>query len=115
MEALKPLITRAQTGDLSGFGEIVRRFQNMAVGYAYSILGDFHLAEDAAQEAFIEAYQCLSNLRDPDAFPGWFRKIVFKQCDRMRRGRSVEIVPLESSAGTPSEAGDRWNSLKREK
>ena len=44
MEALKTLITRAQTGDLSGYGEIVRRFQGMAVGYAYSILGDFHLA-----------------------------------------------------------------------
>ena len=106
MEMLKTLITRAQTGDLSGYGEIVRRFQSMAVGYAYSILGDFHLAEDAAQEAFIEAYQCLPNLRDPDAFPGWFRKIVFKQCDRMLRGKSVEIIPLESAVGLHSEAGD---------
>ena len=103
---LKTLVAHAQTGDLSGFGEIVRRFQNMAVGYAYSILGDFHLAEDAAQEAFIEAYQCLPNLRDPDAFPSWFRKIVFKQCDRIRRGKSAEIVPLESAAGLYSEAGD---------
>ena len=49
--------------------------------------------------------QTVLNLRDPDAFPGWFRKIVFKQCDRMRRGKSVEIVSLES-AGVPSEAGD---------
>ena len=106
MEALKTLITRAQTGDLSGYGEIVRRFQGMAVGYAYSILGDFHLAEDAAQEAFIEAYQCLPNLRDPDAFPGWFRKIVFKQCDRLLRRKSTEIVPLESAVGLHSETGD---------
>ncbi len=106
MEMLKTLITRAQTGDLSGYGEIVRRFQSMAVGYAYSILGDFHLAEDAAQEAFIEAYQCLPNLRNPDAFPGWFRKIVFKQCDRMLRGKSAEIVPLESAIGLHSGAGD---------
>ena len=106
MEVLKTLIAHAQTGDLSGFSEIVRRFQSMAVGYAYSILGDFHLAEDVAQEAFIEAYQCLPNLRDPDAFPGWFRKIVFKQCDRMLRGKSAEIVPLESAAGLHSEAGD---------
>ena len=106
MEVLKTLITHAQTGDLSGFGKIVRRFQSMAVGYAYSILGDFHLAEDAAQEAFIEAYQCLPNLRDPDAFPSWFRRIVFKQCDRMLRGKSAEIVPLESAVGLHSEAGD---------
>jgi len=53
MADLKSLIILAQAGDLEAFGKIVRQFQDMAVGYAYSILGDFHLAEDAAQEAFI--------------------------------------------------------------
>ena len=42
-------------GDAQAYGHIVRLFQDMAFGYAYAILGDFHLAEDAAQEAFIEA------------------------------------------------------------
>ncbi len=69
----------------------------MAFGYAYSILGDLHAAEDAAQEAFLEAYRCLSRLRCPAAFPGWFRKIVLKSCDRLTRRKSVPTVPLGSA------------------
>ena len=76
----------------------------MAYGYAYSILGDFHLAEDAAQEAFIEAYRCLASLRDVDAFPGWFRRIVHKHCDRLTRRKRVPTVPLDVAAGVA--AGD---------
>ena len=49
-------IIRAQKGDLSAYDRIVTRFRDMAVGYGHSILGDFQLAEDAAQEAFIQAY-----------------------------------------------------------
>ena len=102
MEELTSLIERTQTGDLDAFSTIVHRFQDMAVGYAYSILGDFHLAEDAAQEAFIQAYCDLDKLRQPSSFPGWFRKIVFKYCDRFTRGKHIEIVPLETVIETPS-------------
>jgi len=102
MENLKSLIKKAQDSDLEAFGRIVRRFQDMAVGYAYSILGDFHLAEDAAQEAFIETYRCLSRISNPDTFPGWFRRIVFKHCDRITRGKRVESVPLETAVEVPS-------------
>ena len=60
VEELKTLVTNAQQGDLDAYGQIVRRFQDMAFGYAYSILGDFHLAEDAAQDAFVQAYRDLA-------------------------------------------------------
>lgn len=97
MEDLRSLIISARAGDLEAFGKITRRFQDMAYGYAYSILGDFHLAEDTAQEAFIEAYRQLHKLHTPDAFPGWFRRIVFKHCDRIVRHRCVHTVPLETA------------------
>ncbi|MHC4717479.1 MAG: RNA polymerase sigma factor, partial [Planctomycetota bacterium] len=102
MESLEPLILSARAGDLSAYGLIVGRFQDMAYGYAYSILGDFHLAEDAAQEAFLEAYVHLGSLRCPAAFPGWFRRIVFKHCDRLRRRRGVRTVPLDKAAAVAS-------------
>jgi hypothetical protein len=59
---LNVLVLRAQAGDLDAYGIVVRRFQDMAVGYACAVLGDFHLAEDAAQEAFIEATKIKSRL-----------------------------------------------------
>lgn len=98
MEQLSTLIERARTGDLEAFGQIVRRFQDMAYGYAYSILGDFHLAQDAAQEAFIDGYRRLAELRAPEAFPGWLRRIVFKHCNRITRRKRPQTLPLDEVA-----------------
>ena len=66
----------------------------MAYGYAYSILGDFHLAQDAAQGAFLEAHRRLPDLRDAAAFPGWPRRVACKYCDRVTRRKQVDTVSL---------------------
>jgi RNA polymerase sigma factor (sigma-70 family) len=107
MDALEVIVARAQDGDAEAFAVLVRRFQDMAVGYGYSILHDFQLAEDAAQEAFFEAYRTLSRLREPAAFAGWFRRIVFKQCDRITRRRVVATVPLDTTPGVSGFPGRR--------
>jgi RNA polymerase sigma factor (sigma-70 family) len=112
MDALEVIVTRAREGDAEAFGILVRRFQDMAVGYGYSILHDFQLAEDAAQESFFEAYRTLSKLREPAAFAGWFRRIVFKQCDRITRRRVVATVPLDTTAVVSGFRGRR--SARRE-
>ncbi|MDJ0632365.1 MAG: sigma-70 family RNA polymerase sigma factor [Xenococcaceae cyanobacterium MO_188.B29] len=93
-EKLITLIVKAQQGDRLAYSQIVRQFQDLAVGYAYSILRNLSLAEEAAQEAFIEAYLNLDRLRNPKAFPSWFKKIVFKHCDRAIRGKRPSFVSL---------------------
>ncbi|MGK7951466.1 MAG: sigma-70 family RNA polymerase sigma factor [Xenococcaceae cyanobacterium] len=93
-ETLITLIEKAQKGDHLAYSHIVRQFQDLAVGYAFSILRNFSLAEEAAQEAFIEAYLNLDRLRNPKAFPSWFKKIVFKHCDRTIRGKRPSFVSL---------------------
>lgn len=90
-----PAAHRVRGGDREAFGQIITHFQDMAVGYAFSELGDVHQAEDAAQESFLQAFVDLAQLRDPSAFPGWFRKIVYKHCDRIRRKRRVKLVELQ--------------------
>ena len=97
MDDLTTLVLAAQRGDLDAFGLVVERFQKMAYAVAYATVGDAHLAEDAAQEAFIEAYLSLPKLREPAAFPGWFRRIVFKRGDRLIRGKSLTTVPIEAA------------------
>ena len=96
MDEFKNLVIRAQTKDLDAYSALVRRFQDMAVGYAYSILGDFHLAEDAAQEAFVRAYLDLNKLREPVAFAGWFKRIVFVRCDRITRRKQLPTMQLDT-------------------
>ncbi|MYI60936.1 MAG: hypothetical protein F4105_04575, partial [Gemmatimonadetes bacterium] len=96
MSDLASTVKQAQSGDIAAFTALVRRFQDMAMGYAHAILHDYHQAQDAAQEAFIEAHAGLSTLEHPLAFPNWLRRIVFKHCNRMTRGKdSVKIVSTE--------------------
>lgn len=104
MGDLPSLILQAKQGDVAAYSAIVRRFQDTAVGYAYGILGNHDAAKDAAQEAFIEAYTCLGELREPRAFSVWLRRIIFKQCDRITRRRSLTEVPLEVAESVPTPA-----------
>jgi uncharacterized protein len=111
LEEISLLIARAtearaaQAEKSRAFSEIVSRFQDLAFGCAYAILGDFHLAEDAAQEAFIAAWRNLEQLRPPAAFPGWFKRIVLTQCHRLTRRKCFPTVGLELMAEIPA-AGD---------
>ena len=114
-ETVEDLVLRAQLGDAEAYEAIYRRFQNMAFAYAYSFLGDFELAEDAKQEAFIGAYCDLLSLREPAAFPGWFRQIVRKHSITIRRGRRSLMVPLDAVEEIASEGpGPSETAQKRE-
>ena len=94
---LVSLVAASRSGDMDSYATIVRRFQDMAYGYAYAILGDFHLAEDVAQEAFVETYFNLSRLQDASAFPGWFRQIVRYKCSRFVRGKKIPTTPIDKA------------------
>jgi len=106
MEELARLVRRAQAGDGVACDGIVRQFQDRAVGYAYSVLGDWHGAEDAAQDAFLQAFLDLPTLRDAAAFPAWLRRLVFKHCDRRTRKRQVPTLPLDAARGVAGAGGD---------
>jgi RNA polymerase sigma factor (sigma-70 family) len=97
MESLENIVLRAQSGDAEAYEIIFQRFKGMALSYAYSILGDYQLAEDAKQEAFIGAYCDLLALRNPAAFPGWFRTVVRKHSIQIKRGRKTLNLPLENA------------------
>ena len=101
MDTLKSIVVQAQNQDLDAYNALVHRFQNMAVGYAYALLGDFHLAEDAAQEAFVRAYLELEQLRDPAAFAGWFKRIVFMRCNRITRKKKWVTQSLDHNIVSP--------------
>ncbi len=98
MEDLQELVERARQGDAAAFEALLCRFQDMAVAYAYAILGDWGEAEDAAQEAFIAAWYGLLKLRDARAFAGWFRRILHSQAHRKLRRQKLSLVPLERAS-----------------
>ncbi len=107
MATLDELIRRAQADTDDGreaFSEIVPRFADMAVACAYTILRDREAARDVAQEAFVSAWRALDTLREPKAFPAWFRRIVVNQCHRLTARKRVPTVDLDFAVDTPSDA-----------
>ena len=95
-------VTRAQQGDARAFDSLVRQFQNPAVAYARTLLQDPAAAEDAAQEAFVQAWRDLPRLSEPAAFGSWLRRIVFKFCDRARRS-AQPALPLTETMALPQD------------
>lgn len=67
------------------FAKLVSEFYETAFGWAYSRLKDADVAQDAVQEAFVVAYQQLHQLKEPQAFAGWFKQIVLSQVYRLLR------------------------------
>jgi len=96
MRELSELVEAAQAGDKEAYDALMQRFQQMAYSTAYRYLGDHHLAQDLVQEAAIEAFVHLPQLKEPSAFPGWFRQIVFRQCTRVLRQTSISYISLEA-------------------
>lgn len=97
MNKIESMLIAVKAGDTQAYRGIVAAFQDMAFGCAYAMLGDFHQAEDAAQEAFIEAFHNLDSLKDLQAFPGWLRRIVHFRCQRLLRRPRQQVVSLDDS------------------
>jgi RNA polymerase sigma factor (sigma-70 family) len=102
-------IEEARQGDRQAFEWIVRHYSTMANAVAYEKLRDYQLAEDAVQEAFTEAFLHLSKLRAVEAFPGWFKAIVVRQCYRILRRKQHRAIPYDEvaqSAESPIRVSD---------
>jgi RNA polymerase sigma-70 factor, ECF subfamily len=92
MPTTSELVKSAQAGDRSAFAKLVRRYERAAIVTAYSVLGDFHRAQDAAQEAFIVCYKKMGGVRDPGSFGPWLLRIARRTAARQRRRRINEFV-----------------------
>ena len=97
------LVGRAREGDQDAFAEIVARSIGRLNAVARLIMRDPHAAEDAVQEALVEAWRDLPCLRDVTRFDPWVRRLLLHACfDRAKRDRSIRLrevkVPLELDA-----------------
>lgn len=102
------LVTSAKAGDRAAFGELVRRHREGVINVIYRMCGDAAVAEDAAQEAFIRAWQHLGRYRTGSSFRNWVYRIGTNAAvDALRRQRDtaeLDAVHLVSSANGPEEA-----------
>lgn len=83
------LVEAAIKGEPESFTELCRRYYPAMVAIAHSLLGDRHLAEDAAQETFAKAAVKLPQLRQTNKFAGWLAAICRNEAKDMARRENV--------------------------
>ena len=99
------LVNAVLAGDKAAFESLVKRYELSVRALAAGILGDKHLAADAAQEAFVRAYEKLSSLRDKAVFGPWLLKIARRCALDMARQIGKE-QPLDTNFCVAARSGN---------
>jgi len=89
------LVIQCQSGDVDAFGLLVEKYSDKAIRTAYLITGRKDLAEDIAQEAFIQCYYSIKQLKNAEFFKTWFYKILMRTSWKMA-ARAKGQLPVES-------------------
>jgi RNA polymerase sigma-70 factor, ECF subfamily len=113
-------VRRCLDGDDAAFGAIVGRYQQVLFNVAFRMLGDYEEARDAAQSAFVKAYENLGTYDPRRRFFSWIYRILMNECLNLRRQPSVRLCtgPIDGMTAddrTPDavEAAERRRDVKQ--
>jgi RNA polymerase sigma-70 factor, ECF subfamily len=84
---VRALLDRAKAGDQAAFGRLIDLHQRVVYRTALAALGRPEDAEDAAQDAFIQAWRHLPGFRGDAAFRTWLLTIAWRKALDRRRAR----------------------------
>ena len=114
MSPTTELVELARAGDRDAIEQLVDRFQHSAIVAAWSVTGDFHLAQDVAQESLVDAIGKLEHLRQSGSFGPWLLTSVRRKANRLRAKRPEETHGMAMSEIVPdrqhADAAPCWNS-----
>lgn len=101
IQPLEQLVRQARGGDRAATDALVSRCMGLVLGVTRSILRDPASAEDAAQDAWLIAWERLDQLSQPRAFPGWLRRIAVS-CALKQRSSSRELLLQDLNLPEPA-------------
>jgi RNA polymerase sigma-70 factor (ECF subfamily) len=90
----RKLVLRYQRGDEGAFDELYRRYYPRLHLYCQRRVGDAHVSEELAQEAFLRALRAMPRFAGERRFYPWMTVIAQRLCiDHHRRSARVEPTP----------------------
>ena len=91
------MVTLAALGDDRAFAELVRRRQSTVRGMLRRLCGDAALADDLAQETFVQAWRTLAQLRNAAAFGGWLKQVAVRVWLQHARRAKLPLETLDEA------------------
>ncbi len=89
------LIYRAQSGDEGAFADLMRSYHAFVYAIVVGVVDNPHDAEEVVQDAFLNAYQGLSQLEDATKFKSWLAEIARNRARNWLRKQQAETVSLD--------------------
>jgi len=116
--ALDTQLNKAKLGDPESFSEIYDRYVARIFNFALHLVGSREDAEDITQEAFLQAYRNLKDLRDHAHFEQWLYKIARNEIYKSQRKTRLRPDSLDDAEKgiihilkSPDPAGNPENKL----
>jgi len=96
------LLRRIRVGDRDAFSDLMRRYNRRLYRVARSVLRDDAEAEDALQDAYLQAYRALPGFRGESALGTWLTRIVVNAALMRQRknGRLADVIELGADFGS---------------
>lgn len=110
------MVLRAQGGDQAAFGDLVERHSSMVRRLTRTILRHEEDADDAAQDAFLSAWNALHRFDPRLPLGPWLGRIALnaaRDLRRRRRVRTTEALPPTIATGGPGPDTDTERALLR--
>ena len=103
------LLQRIRAGDRDAFTDLMRRYNRRLYRVARSVLRDDAEAEDALQDAYLQAYRALPAFRGESALGTWLTRIVVNAALMRQRktGRLADVIELGADFGSDDAAVPR--------
>ena len=99
------LVERAKNGDVNAYEALIQHYQELAFRVAFQVTGNAADAEDAAQEAFVNAYYALGRFRAGAPFKPWLCRIVANEARNRRTSAQRRTVLAERALVAQSSGG----------
>jgi RNA polymerase sigma-70 factor (ECF subfamily) len=101
-----PLIQATLRGDSHAYGKLVQKYQDRLLTALVHVCSSRHEAEDALQDAFVQAYLKLASFAGGSAFYTWLYRIAFNTAISRRRRRRDESSVEQNRELTGDEPQD---------
>lgn len=95
-------VERCLRGDTAAFRPLVERYQRVLFTVAVRMLGNREAAEDAAQTAFVRAYQKLRSFDRGHKFFSWLYRILVNECLNVRWAGG-RFEPIDDAMAGPDD------------